>query len=152
MHRTISISCFNVLSRVNDFDRCFFFCAIEEKTYQFGNVENLTLFYFVISKLVYIIYYGEHLEVLLNVYSLEMFYLIYISLLLNFNCEPCEIGFINQILMLLFAVVKLQVIYYFCCRLCQHLNSILTSLLLFSQNMAFILYKLFVLLNCFPIP
>lgn len=79
-------------------------------------------------------------------------YLIYISLLLNFNCEPCEIGFIHQILMLLFAVVKLQVIYYFCCRLCQHLNSILTSLLLFSQNMAFVLYKLFVLLNCFPIP
>lgn len=74
MHRTISISCFNVLSRVNDFDRyCFFFiCAIEEKTYQFGNVENLILFYFVISKLVYI-YYGEQLEVLLNVYSLEMF-------------------------------------------------------------------------------
>lgn len=25
MHRTISISCFNVLSRVNDFDRCCFF-------------------------------------------------------------------------------------------------------------------------------
>lgn len=152
MHRTISISCFNVLSRVNDFDRCcFFICAIEEKTYQFWNVENLTSFYFVISKLFYI-YYGEHLEVLLNVCSLEMFYLIYISLLLNFNCKPCEIRFMNQILMLLFAVVKLQVIYYFRCTLCQHLNSFLTSLPLFSQNMAFIFYKLFVLLNCFPIP
>lgn len=134
MHRTISISCFNVLSRVNDFDRCcFFICAIEEKTYQFWNVENLTSFYFVISKLFYI-YYGEHLEVLLNVYSLEMFYLIYISLLLNFNCKPCEIRFMNQILMLLFAVVKLQVIYYFRCTLCQHLNSFLTSLPLFSQK------------------
>lgn len=105
---------------------------------------------FCISKLFYI-YYGEHLEVLLNVYSLEMFYLIYISLLLNFNCKPCEIRFMNQILMLLFAVVKLQVIYYFRCTLCQHLNSFLTSLPLFSQNMAFIFYKLFVLLNCFPI-
>lgn len=52
----------------------FFICAIEEKTYQFWNVENLTSFYFVISKLFYI-YYGEHLEVLLNVYSLEVFYL-----------------------------------------------------------------------------
>lgn len=102
-------------------------------------------------KLFYI-YYGEHLEVLLNVYSLEMFYLIYISLLLNFNCKPCEIRSMNQILMLLFAVVKLQVIYYFRCTLCQHLNSFLTSLPLFSQNMAFIFYKLFVLLNCFPIP
>lgn len=55
-------------------------------------------------------------------------------------------------IMLLFAVVKLQVIYYFRCTLCQHLNSFLTSLPLFSQNMAFIFYKLFVLLNCFPIP
>lgn len=119
MHRTISISCFNVLSRVNDFDRCCFLSVLLKRRHQFWNVENLTSFYFVISKLFYI-YYGEHLEVLLNVYSLEMFYLIYISLLLNFNCKPCEIRFMNQILMLLFAVVKLQVIYYFRCTLCQH--------------------------------
>lgn len=151
MHRTISISCFNVLSRVNDFDRCCFLSMLLKRRHQFWNVENLTSFYFVISKLFYI-YYGEHLEVLLNVYALEMFYLIYISLLLNFNCKPCEIRSMNQILMLLFAVVKLQVIYYFRCTLCQHLNSFLTSLPLFSQNMAFIFYKLFVLLNCFPIP
>lgn len=56
----------------------------------------------------------------------------------------------NQILMLLFAVVKLEVIYYFRCTLCQHLNSFLTSLPLFSQNMAFIFYKLFVLFKLFP--
>lgn len=74
MHRTISISCFNVLSRVNDFDRCCFLSVLLKRRHQFWNVENLTSFYFVISKLFYI-YYGEHLEVLLNVYSLEMFYL-----------------------------------------------------------------------------
>lgn len=128
----------------------FFIYAIEEKT-SVLKCWKFNIILFCHFKIILYIYYGEHLEVLLNVYSLEMFYLIYISLLLNFNCKPCEIRSMNQILMLLFAVVKLQVIYYFRCTLCQHLNSFLTWLPLFSQNMAFIFYKLFVLLNCFPI-
>lgn len=56
----------------------------------------------------------------------------------------------NQILMLLFAVVKLQVIYYFRCTLCQHLNSFLTSLPLFSQNMAFIFLQIICFVKLFP--
>lgn len=45
----------------------YFICAIDEKTYQLRNVENFTSFYFKIQN--YSIYYGEHLDGLLSVYT-----------------------------------------------------------------------------------